>query len=116
VAAAKWHQPGLCGTPEFHGMAELATGHAAEAEAHAREMVAVQSGKVDPQDRRFGASHLLWAKALVQQGRFAEALPHAHLADELLAKGAVSAGAKELTAEAHQVLLEVESRVSGIAP
>jgi serine/threonine-protein kinase len=115
-ALPKWRQ--LNGTsPEFAeplnfaAMVELATGHAAEAEAHAREMVAVQDGKVDPKDRRFGVSHLLWAKALIQQGRYGEALPHARIADELLARNAVSPGAKEAMAEAHQVLLDTEAHV-----
>jgi tetratricopeptide (TPR) repeat protein len=117
----KWRQlngssPEFAEPLNFMAMAELATGHPTQAEAHAREMVAVQTGKVDPQDRRFGASHLLWAKALVQQGRFAEALPHARIADALLAKNAVSPGAKELMAEAHQVLLEVQSRSPGLVP
>jgi tetratricopeptide (TPR) repeat protein len=119
-ALPKWRKvngtgPNLAQPLNFMIMAELATGHAVEAEAHAREMVAVQTGNVDPRDRRFGASHLLWAKALVQLGRFADALPHAQIADDLLAKGAVSQGAKEMTAEAHRVLLEVESRVAGSA-
>jgi len=116
-ALPKWRQ--LNGTsPDFSeplnymAMAELATGHAVEAEAHAREMVEVQTGKVDPKDRRFGVSHLLWAKALVQQGRFTEALPHARIADELLARNAVSPGAKEKMAEAHEVLLDVEARAA----
>jgi serine/threonine protein kinase/tetratricopeptide (TPR) repeat protein len=114
-ALPKWRKlngssPDFAEPLNFMAMAELATGHATEAEAHAREMVAVQTGRVDPHDRRFGASHLLWAKALVQQGRFAEALPHAQIADELLAKNAVSAGAKEMMADAHQVLLDVQAR------
>ena len=75
-------------------------------------MVTVQTGKVAAQDRRFGASHLLWAKALIAQHRLAEALPHAQIADELLAQNAHSQGAKEMTAEAHQVLLDVRSRLA----
>jgi serine/threonine protein kinase len=120
-ALPKWRKvngtgPNLAQPLNFMIMAELATGHAVEAEAHAREMVAVQTGQVDPHDRRFGASHLLWAKALLQLGRFADALPHARIADDLLAKGAISQGAKEMTAEAHQVLLDVESRVAASTP
>jgi serine/threonine-protein kinase len=120
-ALPKWRKlngdsPDFAQPLNFMVIAELATGHAVEAEAHAREMVAVQTGKINPTDRRMGGSHLLWAKALVQQGRYAEALPHARIADELLANTAVSAGAKELTAEAHQVLLDVESHVAGTSP
>jgi len=116
-ALPKWRKvngtgPNLAQPLNFMIMAELATGHAAEAEVHAREMVDVQTGVVDAHDRRFGASQLLWAKALVQQAKFKEALPHAQLADELLAKGAVSKGGREMTAEAHQVLLDVQSHLT----
>ena len=117
----KWRQLGDK-SPEFDeplnfmAMAELATGHATEAEAHAREMVEVQTGKVSPEDRRFGASNLLWAKALIQQGRFREALPHARIADELLANNAHSKGLMELMTEARQVLADVQSHVSAAEP
>jgi len=117
----KWRK--LIGTSQafdeplnFMIMAELATGHAAEAEAHAREMVAVQTGKVNPRDRRVGVSHLLWAKALILQGRYAEALPHARIADDLLQRNAVSLGAKSVMAEAHQVLSDLQSRLATPAP
>jgi hypothetical protein len=72
----------------------------------------VQTGKINPKDRRMGGSHLLWAKALIQQGRYTEALPHARIADELLANTAVSKGGREMTAEAHQVLLDVQSHLT----
>jgi serine/threonine-protein kinase len=103
--------PDLAEPLNFLALAEIGTGHYVDAEQHAREMVVVQTGKVAPTDRRFGASHLLWARALVGQGRYHDALPHAEIADQLLAKNAVSVGAKQAAADAHQLLLEVQTRL-----
>ena len=94
----------------FLSKAYVETGHFQEGEKAAVELVAVQEGKVAPTDRRFGASHMLWARALVGQHRDREALPHAEVADKLLAVGAFSVGAKLMTAEAHQLLMDIQSR------
>jgi serine/threonine-protein kinase len=92
--------------------AYVETGRFEDAEKVAKELVAVQEGKVAPTDRRFGASHLLWARALAGQHRYQEALPHAEIADKLLAIGAVSLGAKQMGAEAHSVLLEIQMKLA----
>jgi hypothetical protein len=42
--------------------------------------------------------------------RFREALPHAEIADRLLTHG-VSAGAQELDAQAHHVLVEMHEKL-----
>jgi len=102
--------PDLAEPLNFLSMAEAATGHYPEAEAAAKEMMDVQTGKVAPTDRRFGASHLLWAQALAGQHRYQEALPHAEIADKLLANG-VSPGAKARSAEAHLLLLDLQSKL-----
>lgn len=102
--------PDLAEPLNFLAEADVATGHYAEAEQAAKEMVDVQTGKVAPTDRRFGASHLLWAEALAGEHRYQEALPHAEIADKLLAMNAVSAGAKARSAEAHQLLLDLQTR------
>jgi serine/threonine-protein kinase len=104
--------PDLAEPLYFLSKAYVETGHFADGEKAAKELVAVQEGKVAPTDRRFGASHLVWARALVGQHRDREALPHAEIADKLLAIGAVSPGAKQMGAEAHQVLLEIQSKLS----
>ena len=75
--------PDLSEPLNFLALAEVETGLYAKAEEHAKEMVDVQAGKVAPTDRRFGASHLLWARALAGQQRYQEALPHAEIADRL---------------------------------
>ncbi|MGB6688027.1 MAG: serine/threonine-protein kinase [Terracidiphilus sp.] len=103
--------PDLAEPLYFLAKAYIGTGHFEQGEKTAEEMVAVQEGKVAPTDRRFGASHLLWAEALVGQHRDRDALPHAQIADKLLAANAVSAGAKLMGAEAHQVLSGIESRL-----
>jgi hypothetical protein len=103
--------PDLAEPLNFLAEADVATGHFAEAEQAAKEMVDVQTGKVAPTDRRFGASHLLWAEALAGEHRDQEALPHAQIADKLLAMNAVSAGAKARSAEAHRLLLDLQVRV-----
>ena len=93
--------------------AYVQTGHFVEGEKTAKELVAVQEGKVAPTDRRFGASHMIWAEALVGQHKYEEALPHAEIADKLLREGnGISPGAKMMNAEAHQVLLDVQAKLA----
>ncbi len=89
-------------------VAELATGRFADAERHAREMVEVQTGKVDSQDRRFGMSHYLWAQALSGEGRTTDALPHARIAAELLVRNAVSLGARQAGRDAQDLLAKLQ--------
>ena len=100
--------PDLSEPLNFMTLAELATGRFTDAEGHAREMIAVQTGKVDARDRRFGMSHYLWAEALVGQGRNAEALPHARIAAELLTRNAVSLGARQAGRDAQELLTRVQ--------
>jgi serine/threonine-protein kinase len=95
----------------FLSKAYVETGRFAEGEKVAKELVAVQEGKVAPADRRFGASHLIWARALVGQNRDEEALPHAEIAGRLLAN-AVSPGGKQMDAEAHQLLIDIQARLA----
>jgi len=104
--------PDLAEPLYFLTKAYVETGHYKEAERMATEMVSVQEGKVAPTDRRFGASHLLWAQALVGEHRDREALPHAQIADRLLSANAVSVGAKLMGTEAHQVLMGIKLRLS----
>jgi serine/threonine-protein kinase len=95
----------------FFALAEIETAHYAEAEQAAKEMVDVETGRVASTDRRFGASNLLWARALVGQERYREALPHAEIAASLLSHG-VSRGGKQADSEAHQLLLDVRAKLS----
>lgn len=90
----------------------LELGRYAEAEKAAKEAVDIQGGRIAPADRRIGTSHLMWARALVGQGRYQEALPHAQIADTLLAKNAVSVSAKQAASEANAVLASVQSKLA----
>jgi hypothetical protein len=96
----------------FLAKAYVETGHFEEGDKASRELIAVQEGKVAPTDRRMGASHLLLAQALVGEHRDREALPHAEIADKLLALNALSVGAKLMGAQAHQLLVDIQSRLA----
>jgi eukaryotic-like serine/threonine-protein kinase len=104
------NSPDLAEPLYYLSRAYVQTGRYQDGEKMAQELVACQEGKVAPTDRRFGASHMIWAEALAGQHRYQDALPHAQIADKLLAINAVSAGAKQMEAEAHQVLLDVQSK------
>jgi serine/threonine-protein kinase len=103
--------PDLAEPLYFLCKAYIDTGHFREGEKVAGELVAVQTGRVAPTDRRFGASHLLWAQALVGQHRDQEALAHAVIADRLLVNG-FSPGAKLMNAEAHNLLIDIQARLA----
>jgi tetratricopeptide (TPR) repeat protein len=94
----------------FLAEAAVATGHFEQAEAAAKEAAAVQTGKVDAADRRWGVVHMIWARALAGEHRPAEALPHAEIAARLLSNG-VSPGARKVDADAHQLLLDLQSQL-----
>jgi serine/threonine-protein kinase len=96
----------------FLSKAYIDTGQFHDGEKAAEELIAVQEGKVSPTDRRIGASHLLWARALVGQHRDKEALPHAEIADRLLEVNAVSIGGKQMGTEAHELLVGIQGRLS----
>jgi len=103
--------PDLAEPLYFLSRAYVQTGHFEQGEKGAKEMMAVQEGKVAPTDRRFGATHMIWAEALAGQHKYEEALPHAEIADKLLLN-AISPGAKLMSAEAHQVLLDVQGKLA----
>jgi serine/threonine-protein kinase len=102
--------PDLAEPLYFLARAYVQTGRYQDAEKTAKELVACQEGKVAPTDRRFGVSHMVWAEALAGERRWQEALPHAEIAEKLLANS-ISAGAKKTTAEAHRVLLDIQSNL-----
>jgi len=104
--------PSLFDPLSFLSRAYVETGRYAEAEKVAKEMVEIETGKVAPTDRRFGISHYLWARALAGQHRYQEALPHAGIADKLLALNEVSAGAKQEGSAAHQLLLDIQLKLA----
>jgi serine/threonine-protein kinase len=102
--------PDLAEVLFFLAQAYVDTGRFPEGEKTAQELIAVQEGKVSPTDRRIGASHLILARSLTGQNRRREALPHALIADRLLAVNAVSIGAKAMSAQAHDLVIDLQSK------
>jgi tetratricopeptide (TPR) repeat protein len=93
----------------YLSLGDVETGQYAKAEALAKEQIDIQTGKVEPSDRRFGMCHLIWARALNGEKRYAEALPHARIADDLLNRNALSASGKKAGAQAHALVLDLEA-------
>jgi eukaryotic-like serine/threonine-protein kinase len=103
--------PGLAEPLYFLAQANVETGHYDQAIAAAREGIDVQTGKIAATDRRFGVFHMIWAQALFAQRHYAEALPHAQLADRLLYTTAISPGAKKVAAHGHQLLADIQAKL-----
>ncbi|MEO6799156.1 MAG: tetratricopeptide repeat-containing protein kinase family protein, partial [Rhodanobacter sp.] len=92
--------------------AEVATGHFKVAERDARELLQTQNGRVSPGSRRMGSAEWMLAEALVGQGRWQEARPHAEYADEIFSRSPMrTPEAKEINAHVHQLRLEVDSHL-----
>jgi serine/threonine-protein kinase len=104
--------PALADPLYFLCRAYVETRRYAEAEKSAKELVEIQTGKLAPDDRRFGMSHYVWARALAGELRYQEALPHALIADKLLALNAVSSGGKQSAMEARQLLQEIQQKLA----
>jgi hypothetical protein len=104
--------PDLAEVLFFLTEAYVDTGRFSEGEKTARELISVQEGKIAATDRRIGASHMMLARALAGENRIREALPHSEIADKILANGAVSPGAKAMSSEAHQLLIDLQSNDS----
>jgi len=102
--------PDLAEVLFFLTEAYVDTGRFSEGEKTARELISVQEGKIAATDRRIGASHMMLARALAGENRIREALPHSEIADKILANGAVSPGAKAMSSEAHQLLIDLQSK------
>jgi eukaryotic-like serine/threonine-protein kinase len=104
--------PDLANPLHFLALAYVDTGQYVQAEKTAEELVKVQEGKVAADDHRMGSSHLVWAKALVGLHRYQEALPHAEIADRVLAQTLISPTQKQVSADAHQVLMDIQSNLT----
>ncbi len=91
--------------------AYVQTGRYSEGETVAKELAALLEGKIRPTDRRIGVTQMVWARALAGQHLYQEALPHAEIASRVLVNGAVPY-TKQLDSEAHQVLLDLQSKLA----
>ena len=66
----------------------------------------------DPaQDRTVGMEHFELARALEGQSQYRAALPHAELAEKILAPTTVSEGAKKVLVDVRALVLELHSRI-----
>ncbi|HEY1901069.1 MAG TPA: protein kinase [Terracidiphilus sp.] len=88
----------------------VATGRYAEAESIAKELLGVLEGKVAPDSRRIGVTHLVWARALAGEHRYQEALPHAVIADKITVSGNTPY-TQLVHREAHQTLADIQAKV-----
>jgi serine/threonine protein kinase/predicted Zn-dependent protease len=103
------NSPDMFNPMYYLATAYVATGRYAEGEAVAKELMGIMEGKVAPNNRRLGAVHFVWAKALAGQHRYQEALPHLQVADKLTENG-ISPYAQQVYAEVHQLLLDVQAK------
>ena len=104
--------PDLANPLHYLAVGYVDTGQYAQAEKTAEELVKVQEGKVAPDDHRMGSSQLVWARALAGEHRYQEALPHAEIADRVLAKTVLSPSQKQTSSDAHMVLLDIQSKLA----
>ncbi len=105
--------PDLANPLHFLANAYVLTGQFAKAEQTAAEEFQVQDGKIKPDDHRIGTTQLVWTKALVGQQKYKEALPHAEIADRILAKTLISPMQKKTSADAHHLLLDIQAKLHG---
>jgi eukaryotic-like serine/threonine-protein kinase len=80
------NNPDSAGMLYFLARGYDATLEYAKAEALARELLNLLTGKIAPTDRSIGMAHMVLAEALAGQRRYREAMPHARLAADLLTR------------------------------
>jgi len=90
--------------------AYLAAGEYSKAEPVARELVAIQNGKVGAKSMRWAASEFVLAQALAGERRYREALAPAETADGIYASEASTPGQKVAQQACHQLLLDIQSK------
>ena len=113
--AAQWRQPSVnkLGAAQYFatlGRAYLKMERFKDAEASAVEGFHFIDGQLSATDRRIGQAQLLWAQALIGQGRYADATQHAEIADRILSANPVSPLARKYADEARQVVDELGKR------
>jgi len=88
----------------------VAVGRYADAEAMAKELVGILEGKIAPNSRRVGVTHLVWARALAGERRYQEALPHAQIAEKMTENGNTPY-TQMVHTEAHQALEDIQAKL-----
>jgi len=92
---------------DFLAQAYLSVGRYADADSMAGEYLQRVAGQPSPSRHLLGLAHLVQGRALSAQHRYGEALPHAELAVELLAKNPVSSYAQTLGKQATELARQV---------
>jgi serine/threonine-protein kinase len=95
----------------FLSNAYIDVGRYRDAEKTAEELFASQRGEVLPTSRQAGGAHLVWARALVGEQRYRDALPHAEIAAKILINGK-SNYAKKNDAVAHELLADIQLKLA----
>jgi len=92
----------------------LAANRFSDAERSARTALGLceKWSKEPAKDRTVGMEHFELARALDGEKKYSEALPHAELAETILAPTTVSEGAKKVLAQVRSLVQELRSRLS----
>jgi serine/threonine-protein kinase len=97
----------------FLTRAYLRNSQYADAERTAQELYRVEQGKINPLSAQMAMCQWVWADSLSGQKRYREALPHAESADKAFTTEHSSApGTQHNAARAHQLLLDIQSKLS----
>jgi eukaryotic-like serine/threonine-protein kinase len=91
--------PESAGMLYFLAHGYIAVGRYVDAERIANELLSLVAGKTTVDQRSVGMAHLASAEALAGQQRYADAKPHALLAQQILAKDSYSDYARAVLAE-----------------
>ena len=94
----------------FLARAQIMTKQFAAAEVNARELVAVETGRVKPLSAQMAQCDSILAQTLAGQGKDAEALKYAELAEAGFAGNAKAPGTIRNAAIAHQLLLDLRAK------
>jgi serine/threonine protein kinase/tetratricopeptide (TPR) repeat protein len=96
----------------FLSRAYLINQEPVKAEAAARELLRVQTGKINPLSGQMGVGEMALAQALADQKRYADALPHAELADKAFThEASKAAGTRRNAAKAQALLLDIRTNL-----
>jgi tetratricopeptide (TPR) repeat protein len=92
---------------DFLAEAYLSVGRYADADSMAGEYLQRVAGQPPPSRHLLGLAHLVQGRALSAQHRYREALPHAAIAVDLLAKNPVSSYAQTLGSQATELARQI---------
>jgi tetratricopeptide (TPR) repeat protein len=115
-AKPAWSQPPVNRSVVFANLKYLANayfeaGRFSDAEGVSREAFELFGKELPAGNKRLAGVHLVWARALGGLGRWADALPHAEIADRVLGEIAVTPLQKTNAATARELLKTVRAKL-----